>query len=305
MDKKYKVLFVVNPVSGGIDKSDIVDHVKESIEAKKGELYIYYTNGINDKEELPAVIQNFEPNRILIAGGDGSLKLIAEILKEDTVPIGLIPAGSANGLAENLNLPAGMEEIIDLALGENFVHVDCILVNNELCLHISDIGLNAALIKNYEEGNIRGKLGYLIQSIPTLIRSEFPFRFKISINEKTVEHEAVLVAIANAKKYGTGSKINPGGEFNDGKFELLIFKKFDIPQILKTFQEHAEYDKDFLEIFPASEARIECQKKVPFQIDGEYRGEVDVVEAKISPYKIKISVPATKEIDLKDSHRNH
>ncbi|WP_189605023.1 diacylglycerol/lipid kinase family protein [Salinimicrobium marinum] len=291
MNIKYKVLFVVNPISGGIDKSVIVEHVKERMAARKGELHIYYTNGKNDKEELTDVIKDFKPHRILIAGGDGSIKLVAEILKDDIVPIGLIPAGSANGLAENLNLPSTTEEIADIALGDNFVEVDCIMVNNELCLHISDIGLNAALIKNYEEGDVRGKLGYLIQSVPTLIKSDFPFRFSISIKGQTMEHEAVLVAIANAKKYGTGSRINPDGEFNDGIFEILVFKKFDIPQILKTFQENAEYEKDFLEIFPASEAHIKCYKKVPFQIDGEYRGEVDSVNAKITSYKLKMACP--------------
>ena len=291
MDTKYRVLFVVNPISGGRDKSNMVKLIKERMKQLGGELYLYYTSGKNDKEELTQIVNDFKPQRILIAGGDGSIKLLAEIMKEDTVPIGLLPAGSANGLAENLNLPTTMEEIADVALGENFVHIDCISVNGELCLHISDIGLNAALIKNYEEGNIRGKLGYMIQSIPTLIESNFPFRFTISSNGTTSERSAVLLAIANAKKYGTGSKINPNGEFDDGKFEILIFKKFDIPEILKTFRETVDYDPEFLEIIPASEAIIECEKLVPFQIDGEYRGEVNTVQASISPFKIKMAIP--------------
>lgn len=291
MDTKYRVLFIVNPISGGIDKTDIVKHVKERMEHLRGELYLYYTSGENDKEELTRIVDEFKPQRILIAGGDGSIKLIAEIMKDDTVPVGLFPAGSANGLAENLNLPSSTEQIAEVAFGENFAHIDCISVNDELCLHISDIGLNAALIKNYEEGNIRGKLGYMIQSIPTLIKSDFPFRFTIRINGMNLKKSAVLLAIANAKKYGTGSKINPEGEFNDGKFEILIFKKFDIPEILKTFGEMADYDHDFLEIVQTSEVTIECEKLVPFQIDGEYRSEVNRVHAVISPYKIKMAIP--------------
>ena len=291
MSEKYKVLFAVNPISGGKDKSEIVDHIKEKIEEKKGILYLYYTSGKNDKKELTDIIKKFQPHRILIAGGDGTLKLIAEILQEDSIPVGLLPAGSANGMAENLQLPATMREIADVALGNHFVYVDCIEVNDELCLHISDIGLNAALIKNYEKGNIRGKLGYVIQSIPTLIETDFPFEFSIEVEGKTINRKAVLLAIANAKKYGTGSKINPTGEFNDGKFEILVFKKFDIPQILKTFQEKAAINDDFLEIFQTSDATIECQKHVPFQIDGEYRGEVKTVKARISRTKIKLAVP--------------
>ena len=291
MQEKQRVLFIVNPISGGIDKTDIVDQVKERMKKTRAEIYIYYTSGENDKEEVSKIVDDFEPQRILITGGDGSIKLIAEVLQNREVPIGLIPAGSANGLAENLELPSTTEMLLDIAFGNNFVEVDCIMINDELCLHISDIGLNAALIKNYEEGNVRGKLGYIIQSIPTLIKSDFPFRFKLQINGKTIRREAVLLAIANAKKYGTGSKINPQGKFNDGKFEILVFKKFDIPQILRTFQEDFEPDTDFLEIFPATEVSIECEKNVPFQIDGEYRGEICKVEAKISSYKLKMAAP--------------
>lgn len=291
MTTKYRVLFVVNPISGGKDKADLVDHIKQRLEEKEGELYIFYTKGKNDKEEITKVCDNFKPHRILIAGGDGTLKLLAEILKNDSIPIGLFPAGSANGLAENLQLSTNVKENADIALGDHFIHVDCIDVNGELCLHISDIGLNAALIKNYEEGNIRGKLGYLIQSLPTLIKTDYPFSFTIKNGEETLSRQAVLLAIANAKKYGTGSKINPNGNFRDGKFEVLVFKKLDLPQILKTFREDVEIDEDFLEIFSASEVTIECDKEVPFQIDGEYRGQVRKVSARISPYQIKMAVP--------------
>ena len=295
MLKNHKVLLVVNPISGGIDKSQLIEKTRQKLIKEEGELSIFNTSGKNDKENVAEEITRFRPDRLLIAGGDGTLKLIAEVLAGQEIPIGLLPAGSANGLAENLHLPENVDQMLQVALGHCFTSVDCILVNGELCLHISDIGLNAALIKNYEEGNVRGKLGYLIQSIPTLIKSDFPFEFEIKVGGKKIEREAVLLAIANAKKYGTGSTINPDGKYNDGVFEILIFKKFDIPQILKSFQEKVTLSEDFIEIIPASSVNIRCIKKVPFQIDGEYRGEVMDVQAQISPNKIKIAIPEQHE----------
>lgn len=289
---KNKIFLCVNPISGGIDKIEFIKEVKKQAESFGGQVEIFHTSGIDDKEKVTEALRKFHPDRILIIGGDGSLKLIAEVIKERNIPVGLLPAGSANGLAENLNLPSGISEMVKVGLGDNFHDVDGIIINDELCLHISDIGLNAELIKNYEEGNIRGKLGYLIQSIPTLIRSDFPFNFKIQLKDQIIEREAVLLAVANARKYGTGSTINPKGNYSDGKFEILLFKKFDIPQIIKTFQENAELEEDFVEIFSVSEAIITCSKEVPFQIDGEYRGKVTRVTAKISPFQFKIAVPA-------------
>ncbi len=295
MSTNNRVLLVVNPISGGKDKTPIIEEVTDTLRDRDYDIHIFKTTGQQDKEELTRVVNDYRPSRVFIVGGDGTIKLMAEILKNDSVPLAIFPAGSANGLAENLNLPTNNAELIEIGLSENFKELDTISVNNELCLHISDVGLNAALIKNYSEGNIRGKLGYIIQSIPTLIKSEFPFHFKIEMEGRTLHRNAVLLAIANARKYGTGSTINPHGKYDDGLFEVLVFKEFNIPEILKTFREKVELSKDFLEIFSASEVSIECTKKIPFQIDGEYRGEVKKVEAYISPVKIKIAVPQKKE----------
>ncbi len=282
---------VVNPISGGKDKSVLIKEVKRIIREKNLEPRLFLTRGTGDKEALQKEIEDFDPQRILSIGGDGTIKLIAEILQDDSIPLGIYPAGSANGLAENFNLPADISEITEVALGNKFAKLDTILVNNEYCLHISDIGLNAALIKNYQEGNIRGKLGYLIQSIPTLIQSDFPFQFKIEADGKEITRKAVLIAIANAQKYGTGANINPNGHYDDGRFEILIFKEFNIPQILQTFRENVELSEEFLEIIPAVEAKITSNKNIPFQIDGEYRGDIREVKARISPIKMRIAVP--------------
>ena len=291
MSTNKKVLLVVNPISGGIDKAEIIDYLEKRFDQEKRDLSLYYTSGKNDLEQLTDIINEMQPERVLIIGGDGTIKLLAGIIKETSIPIGLFPAGSANGLAENLDLPPDLEGQAEIALGNNYVDLDCISVNGEICLHISDIGLNAELIRNYEEGNIRGKLGYFLQSIPTLLKSDFPFHFRINIEGQTHERQGFLLAVANARKYGTGATINPGGKFNDGKFEILLFKKFNIPQILKTFQEDVVLSEDFVEIFPAKKAKIVCAKSLPFQVDGEYFGEVKTVEATISPLKVKIAVP--------------
>ena len=298
MSTNQRVLMVLNPVSGGRDKTGITTHVQKILTEQESHLEIFKTTGSNDKERLYEVVENDKFDRILSVGGDGTIKLIAEVLNPTTIPIGVFPAGSANGLAENLNLPTDIKALTEIALCNNFIYLDTIRINNELCLHISDIGLNATLIRNYEQGNIRGKLGYLIQSIPTLIKSDFPFQFKIEKEGKTLHRQAVLMAIANARRYGTGSTINPHGKYDDGLFEFLAFKEFNIPQILKTFREEVHLSEDFIEIFQASEVIIECEKNIPFQIDGEYRGEVKKVHAAISPYKVKIAVPEKKAVKL-------
>jgi len=230
-------------------------------------------------------------DRVIVAGGDGTINLVAEVLKGLDISLGIITAGSANGMAENLNLPEILEEQLEVALGANYIELDILCLNDTICLHMSDFGINAELIKNYENSTVRGKIGYFLQSIPTLIQSEYPFTFNIETKNDTKQVNAVLLGIANANKYGTGANVNPQGKLNDGVFEILIFKKLNLVEILKTLQNETDLDSDFVEIIPAENAKITCEKPVSFQIDGEYIGKESEVEIKILPEKLRIAIP--------------
>lgn len=275
------VLLVVNPISGDLDKSNLLDQVKKEIINIKASLVVFSTKGENDAAELTNSIIKHNPCRIICAGGDGTIKLVAEALESRKIPVGIIPAGSANGLASNLELPVNLNEQIITALGDDINAIDIILIDDEVCLHMSDFGLNAELIRNYEKSAVRGKIGYLLQSIPTLVESEYPFQFVIEANNKIIETEGILVAIANARSYGTGATVNPKGKIDDGKFEILIFKNFDVIEILKTLRNEVELDPEFMETLQTTEARISCVKPVAFQIDGEFLGERQDVHVKI------------------------
>ncbi len=285
------VLLVVNPISGAMDKTDLLEQVKEEVININANLEIFWTKGKNDVQDLERSIHDLQPCRIICAGGDGTIKLVAEALNSRKIPVGIIPAGSANGLATNLELPPEAEQQIKIALGDSLNSMDIICIDNEFCLHMSDFGLNAELIKKYEKSNIRGKWGYLLQSIPTLVESEYPFDFVIEANDQTKKTNGILVAIANARSYGTGATVNPQGKVNDGKFEILIFKNFDFIEILKTLRNEVELDPDFVEVIQTESARITCPKPVAFQIDGEFMGERNEINVTIMPNQLLIAVP--------------
>lgn len=291
MNNTNNLLLIVNPISGGTDKRELIRRVAERASERNLRLEIYQTTGHGDQEKIVRLLNSFGPHRVLVSGGDGTIKLLAEALSDQSLPIGILPSGSANGLALNLGLPQDPDEAIRIALGERWQFLDAIRINGHLCLHVSDLGLNAELIKHYESGTIRGKLGYVLQSIPTLIQSDMPFSFEVTIGETTYRRQGILLAIANAQKYGTGATINPEGKLDDGKFEVLIFKKFDVLEIIKTLGEETNLDPDFRESFSATQAEVRCQPPVPFQIDGEYYGETEHLAVSILPKHLRVAVP--------------
>ncbi|SRX56097.1 diacylglycerol kinase family protein [Aequorivita sp. CIP111184] len=291
MNSENYILLVVNPISGDCDKSPIISSVKDEVKKRKFKFKLFETSGKKDKESIESLIKELKPLRILVAGGDGTISLVAQCILGTDICLGIIPAGSANGMAVNFNLPEILSEQIEIALSDFTMKLDVLFINEKICLHIADMGINAELIKNYESAGIRGKLGYFLQSIPTLFKSESPFQFSVETDEGTIEETGILLAIANANKYGTGANINPNGKINDGKFEILIFKDLDFIEIFKTINDQPEMSPDFVRVISTDKAVISSRKKVPFQIDGEFLGEINKATVNIETEKLLVALP--------------
>ncbi|RNL90685.1 diacylglycerol kinase [Sinomicrobium pectinilyticum] len=283
-----KLLLVINPVSGDNDKEPLIKKIKDYL-GSQNDLDIYKTNGKDDAERLRKYFQK-KYDRVLVMGGDGTIKSVAETMGDNPLSMGIIPAGSANGLAHDLELPLSVDEAIPVALGSKTRKIDAICLNGQLGLHISDLGLNAELIKKYESSFFRGKLGYALNSIPTLFQSEGPYEFTIETKDITYTHSGIMLAFANSNKFGTGAVVNPEGKIDDGVFEILVFKKIDVIEIFKTLQNAENLSSDFVEIIPVKQARVRTEKPVDFQIDGEYCHTVSEVNAYIAPQKLEIAI---------------
>lgn len=293
IQKKYILIF--NPISGDLDKSEIVFQTFAYAKLFDTEIIVYQTTGIKDKEAIIDLYNLHEPVRILIAGGDGTIKLVAEALENQDVIFGILPAGSANGLAVDLNLPESIAENLSIAFHNNFMEMDMVAINGIKSLHLSDLGLNAVLVKNYENSSTRGKLGYALQIIPTLLAFEEPFSITIQANGTTSNYTAAMVVVANSQKYGTGVTINPNGKMNDGKFEIVIFKNLDLLVFAKIITGNMPINDEDIEIISTESAIITSELPVSFQIDGEYIGEETRLDIKILPSQMKIAIP---DLDL-------
>ena len=291
MATKKKYVLIVNPISGDMDKSEILLKTLALAEEYKIEIIVYETSGKSDEKAIKKLYDLHKPERILIAGGDGTIKMVAEALEDKDVIIGILPAGSANGLSVDLNLPATIEENLAVAFHNHFMEIDMISINGKKSIHLSDLGLNAELVRNYENSSTRGKLGYALQVVTTLTELEEPFLAKIKTDDQTIECSARMIVIANSQKYGTGVTINPEGKMNDGRFEIVILKNLDLLVFGKILTGNIPLNSEDVEIISTDKATITTNKPVPFQIDGEYIGQETKLDIKILPAQLKFAFP--------------
>jgi len=285
-----KVLLVVNPIAGIQDKTELIENLKEKSKSRGFALEVYKTDGKNDSQAIETLLKKFQPDRVLVAGGDGTINQVAEALRGHEVILGLLPLGSANGLATSLGLPTDINEAIETALGSQTSSLDGLLLNGHLGLHLSDLGLNARLIKNYQKSEVRGKWGYAKEILSTLTEHEL-FRVRITTDTETYETQATVVIIGNATMYGTGVVVNPHGDMSDGKFEIITATHFDLFELAKLLAGSTELDPEVVKISSTTRAKIEClDKKTLFQVDGEFLGAVDLVIAQVLPGMLTVAM---------------
>ena len=97
-----KILFVVNPISGGVNKEPFLRNAKSICEKFGLDYRIFRTTGKDDENQLTAVLLNYLPDKVASIGGDGTTLFTAITLLNTPIPMGIIPLGSANGMATEL-----------------------------------------------------------------------------------------------------------------------------------------------------------------------------------------------------------
>lgn len=284
------ILFVVNPISGGKQKKDFQDAIKKYFEELAHKIEIFLLTGKNDAQELQKKIEQLKPQTVVAVGGDGTVSMVAKKLLGTDMKLGILPAGSANGMARELEIPINVEEALAIVEKGKVRRADVLCINNQICLHLSDIGLNARLVKYFEQENLRGKLGYAKVALKVLFNKQ-NIRVFIKCKDSEIKRDAFMVVLANASKYGTGAVINPIGDLYDGLFEVVVIRHLGLGTLLKLWFSPRSLNSKKIEVIQATSVHIHTNKKVHFQIDGEYIGKVHHVDARILPAQLNILLP--------------
>lgn len=288
-----KTLFVINPKAGGTNHEGTIESLKAVVKANDVDAKFYLTTGDDDEKNIKKQIDKFKPGRVISGGGDGTIQLVAKILLPYDLTMGILPLGSANGLATALEIPKDPKEAAERILRSTKVRaMDMLRFNGEhLCIHLSDIGVNALIVKKYEEGGERGLLGYA-KHLLSAIQETPLYHVTVRTPEETFHKEGFMMAFANAHKYGTGVQISEGS-VSDGMFEICNVEKVTLDDAIKAGLTilNVFVDKDmFSDVISCREAEITIDQKAHFQIDGEYMGLIDHLKIEIVPGALKLIV---------------
>jgi diacylglycerol kinase (ATP) len=282
-----KCLFIVNPGSGPGQK-DWEQIIKDFFNGRSEQIEFFrLEKDANNKDLLQKSIGQFKPDRVVAAGGDGTVKMAAESVMGKDIPLGIIPAGSANGMAKELGIPLDPVAAIELSVTGSPKPLDLIFINDEYCIHLSDLGLNARMLEHFEQFDTRGFVGYGRALLKMLGRHQF-MRINLQANNRVYKRKVVMAVIANASKYGTGANINPTGDPSDGEFEVVLVRRLGLFQLLKMIVTGKPLDQNKTEVIKCKRMKLTSSRPYPFQVDGESREKQKEINAVIEPGALKV-----------------
>ncbi|MBS6599473.1 MAG: YegS/Rv2252/BmrU family lipid kinase [Clostridium sp.] len=268
-----KVRFIYNPFSGEgsiLNKIDKIIEIHEERDYQIVPFRISKNKGI--KEALEIVDESY--SYILIAGGDGTVDVLLNAMKEKglNLPIGILPVGTANDFGKFINIPQDIEEACKQILSSKPVKVDIGKINDRYFINVASTGLFTDVSQKTDVTlkNAIGKLAYYIKGIEELPNFR---KLKIKLKSKEVDYngEMYLMLIFNGQTAGN-FKLATRSSAMDGLLDVIVIKAVQIFEVLPLFikvlkGEHLDSNKVIY--FKTNDLYIECEEGIVTDIDGE------------------------------------
>lgn len=177
-------------------------------------------------ENLPEIARDITrlhatADMIVVCGGDGSISSAAPAVMESGLPLGIIPAGTANDLARTLSIPLDFTAAADLVVAGQTRRIDVGMVNGHAFFNVASIGLSSELAQKLDPDIKKrfGRLGYAVAALRVLSGAR---RFRARIVEKGTgtRVKTYQIAVGNGRLYGGGNVVAETAEIDDGRLDL-------------------------------------------------------------------------------------
>jgi len=286
-----KLLLVVNPISGGVDKEPFLEEAKRILNKFRIDYKVFKTSGEDDAKALKEIIDSFQPDKVASVGGDGTTLFCGIGLLGTGIPMGIIPMGSANGMAIELKVnTTPVYALNDLLLSEFIRDLDIIQINEEYyCLHIGDVGINAQVVDKYSKDKNRGMMTYAKYFTKEILNHNF-FEYSIETDGKKYSGKTLDMNFCNARKFGTGVPLTKNGSPFDGLFEIVLLNDVSTANLLRaglSIVDESFSDETNSQTIQCEKAIIHFKEKQLLQLDGEVIGKVDTINAQILKGAVK------------------
>ena len=231
---------------------------------------------------------------LVIAGGDGSLRNLLDLIAGTHTALAVLPTGRGNDFSRGVGLASSCARLARSIVEEQTRYVDLGCVNGTLFGTVAGCGLDAEVGRLTAGGSTwGGTAGYLTQALKS-IRTFRGFSMRIQVDGIVVhEGDTTLVACANTSTYGGGFRIAPGADPTDGKLDVCVVRRVKRIEALGLLPQLAlgnHLGHPSVRFFHASEVRIDSPEPLTTMADGEVIGTVPM-KVTVKPQALRVVHP--------------
>jgi diacylglycerol kinase (ATP) len=289
VDRK-KIAFIINKTSGRKKHLAIEALIEKNLDNQKFEVIYYYSQARFHCTTLAA--EAAKVAEIVVAiGGDGTVNEVASALINTEIALGIIPAGSGNGIARNFGIPVNFEKAIKLFNNYKIIKSDTGSINGTPFLATAGCGFDAHVANLFALSKVRGLKTY-VKIVLNEFRNFKPIALELNVDGKLSNHSVFLATVANGKQFGNNAFIAPHAEFNDGLFNITLIKPFPLRSaagLIRRLFSRNIYHSPLVEHFIGKEITIRQTNKIA-HFDGEPLESGQELSFKINPLSLKILV---------------
>jgi len=297
---RKKILLFYNPYSGnGLFKNNL-DLIIEKFQEKGFQVVpVRSEKGLLIEQALQEMHKE-KYRQIIVAGGDGTINVCVNAMIKNNInlPLAIFPTGTANDFAYYFELSNEIEDMVNTAMGDHTTPADVGVCNGRYFINVAAMGALVD-VSQKTDPNLKNSLGifsYYLRGIAE-ITSLKSLPVKLITPNMEYNEEMYFMLVMNGKSAGGFKKISPQSEINDGKLDVILFRKMPIvelgPLLFNILQGNHPNNKHVLS-FQAEKLRIESDVDISTDVDGE-RGEELPLEFTVLHNRLEIFTREKKD----------
>lgn len=288
------VAIIINPLSGGASPAKGRRRAELAVDAlaKSGEEGdVFVTEHRDHARELATAAARHGARLVIAWGGDGTINEVASALVFGPTSLGIVPSGSGNGLARELNVSRRPEQAIAEALKASPRLIDAGELGGRLFFNLAGLGFDAHIATCFDL-DTSGRRGF--RTYARLTAREM-FRYPAGtfcLNGVTVDR-ALLVNLANSGQFGNGARVAPSARVDDGLLDLVVFRESTRLRAISTIPRF--FTGSFERVKGVTVQRVErvtisADHPIAYHVDGEPVAGGTVLEGRVHPSALRVAV---------------
>jgi diacylglycerol kinase (ATP) len=271
------IAIIINPSAGRDRRMPVPERaaLASAIAERHGErAEVFVTERTGHARELAKASVARGARLVVAWGGDGTINDVASALAfGDRAAMGIIPAGSGNGLARALGIATRPERALIDAMTAEARRIDVGELGGRLFVNVAGVGFDAHVAAAFNEpgNNVRGLTGYALLTARGLV-SYTPRRYQITSRGRTRSVRALLIVVANGTEFGNQIRISPGSSVDDGVLDLVVVEERSRLKTIWNMRRLVTQSIERASIWssaPVTDATIESDAPMTFHVDGE------------------------------------